>query len=58
MQTLDLHEAAEFLKMNPEVLRRKAKAGLIKGSKPGKRTEDVPIVLVRGPASSYRLMTH
>jgi hypothetical protein len=33
---LDLNEAANFLKMNPEVLRRKAKAGHIPGKKAGK----------------------
>jgi hypothetical protein len=37
MQVLDLDEAADFLKMNPEVLRRKAKLGLIPGRKAGKR---------------------
>lgn len=37
MQTLDLEEAAEFLKMNAEVLRRKAKAGKAPGRKAGKR---------------------
>jgi len=37
MQTLDLETAADFLKMNAEVLRRKAKAGHIPGRKTGKR---------------------
>jgi hypothetical protein len=36
MQTLDLDNAAEFLKMNAEVLRRQAKAGAIPGRKTGK----------------------
>ena len=36
MNTLDLNEAAHFLKMNPEVLRRKAKSGLVPGRKAGK----------------------
>lgn len=36
MNTLDLNEAANFLKMNPEVLRRKARAGQIPGRKAGK----------------------
>ncbi len=36
MQSIDLNEAADFLKMNAEVLRRKAKAGKVPGSKPGK----------------------
>lgn len=37
LNTLDLDEAASFLKMNPEVLRRKAKAGEVPGRKAGKR---------------------
>lgn len=37
METLDLDEAAEFLKMNAEVLRRKAKNSQIPGRKAGKR---------------------
>ena len=36
MNTLDLNEAASFLKMNPEVLRRKARAGQVPGRKAGK----------------------
>jgi len=36
MNTLDLNEAAGFLKMNPEVLRRKAMAGQVPGRKAGK----------------------
>jgi hypothetical protein len=35
--TLDLAEAARFLKMNQESLRQRAKAGEIPGAKPGKR---------------------
>jgi len=37
MQIFNIDEAADFLKMNPEVLRRKAKLGLIPGRKAGKR---------------------
>jgi len=37
MRIFDIGEAADFLKMNPEVLRRKAKLGLIPGRKAGKR---------------------
>lgn len=37
MATFDLYEAARFLKMNPEVLRRKAKAGIVPSRKTGKR---------------------
>jgi hypothetical protein len=36
MRTLDLHEAASFLKMHPEELRRRAKAGILPGAKAGK----------------------
>lgn len=35
--TLDLNQAAAFLKMNPKSLRQKAKTGKIPGAKPGKR---------------------
>lgn len=37
METLDLEEAANFLKMNPEVLRRKAKSQEVPSRKAGKR---------------------
>jgi hypothetical protein len=36
MNILDLNEAASFLKMNPEVLRRKARTGQVPGKKAGK----------------------
>lgn len=36
MQTLNLLEAATFLRMHPEELRRRAKLGHIPGAKPGK----------------------
>lgn len=36
VKTLDLKEAADFLKMKPESLRRKAANGDIPGAKPGK----------------------
>jgi hypothetical protein len=36
IEVLDLYEAAEFLKMNAEVLRRKAKDGAVPGRKAGK----------------------
>ncbi len=36
MKIFDLQEAAALLRMNPETLRRKAKAGIIHGAKPGK----------------------
>jgi Helix-turn-helix domain len=37
VNTLNLNEAASYLKMNPEVLRRKARAGQVPGRKAGKR---------------------
>jgi hypothetical protein len=36
MKTLDLEEAAQFLKIHPEEVRRRAKAGIIPGAKVGK----------------------
>lgn len=36
IETFDLKEAAAFLKMNPEALRRKVASGDIPGTKPGK----------------------
>ena len=36
MHTLDLKQAAEFLKIHPVTLQCKAKAGEIPGAKPGK----------------------
>ena len=37
MKTLNLDEAAQFLKLHPEEVRRRAKAGIIPGVKLGKR---------------------
>ena len=37
MRTYDLSEAATLLKMSPEALRQRAKAGAIPAYKPGKR---------------------
>ena len=36
MQTLDLQQAAAFLRMHLEEVRRRAKLGLLPGAKPGK----------------------
>ena len=36
MNTLDLQQAAAFLHMHPEEVRRRAKLGLLPGAKPGK----------------------
>ncbi len=35
-RTMDLAEAASFLKMHPDTLQRKARAGIIPGAKNGK----------------------
>src|SRR5688572_30086592 len=37
MQSLDLKEAAQFLKMHPEEVRRRARSGYLPGAKAGKR---------------------
>lgn len=37
MRTLDLHEAAAWLRMSPAVLRLHARQGRVKAAKPGKR---------------------
>ena len=37
METLDLEQAAHFLKLHPEELRRRAKAGTVPAAKVGKR---------------------
>jgi hypothetical protein len=37
MRTLDLQEAAHLLRLNPEELRQRAKAGAIPGAKVGRR---------------------
>jgi helix-turn-helix protein len=37
VRTYDLVEAAVFLRMSPAVLREKARRGLVKAAKPGKR---------------------
>jgi hypothetical protein len=37
METLDLEQAAHFLKLHPEELRRRAKAGVVPAAKVGKR---------------------
>jgi hypothetical protein len=37
METFDLEHAAQFLKLHPEELRRRAKAGVVPAAKVGKR---------------------
>ena len=52
-ETLDLYEAADFLKMHWNTLREKAAAGLIPGSKPSKRWVFVKEDLVSYLRSQY-----
>lgn len=54
MQTFDLQEAAAFLKMSAEAVRRKAKAGNIPASKPGKQWVFLQDDLVDYLRSRYR----
>jgi len=57
MNTLDLKEAAAFLKMHPEEVRRRAKCGLLPGAKPGKLwifIEDDLVAYVRARYASPR----
>ncbi|MDP1708819.1 MAG: helix-turn-helix domain-containing protein [Gammaproteobacteria bacterium] len=53
-RTLDLVEAAAFLRMSPAVLRQKAKAGVVRGAKPGKRW----VFLVEDLAAYLRSLYH
>jgi hypothetical protein len=53
MQSLDLSEAAEFLKMNAEVLRRQAKAGKVPSRKTGKRWVFIKEHLADWVSNSY-----
>ncbi len=57
-KTLGLKEAAAFLRMNPEALRQKAKAGVIPGAKPGKRWVFLEDDLAEYIRSAYGAMAH
>ncbi len=60
MKTLDLHQAAQFLRMNPEALRQKAKAGEVPGAKPGKCwvfVEEDLVEYIRSQYASQRQAT-
>lgn len=52
-ETLDLYEAADFLKMHWQTLREKALAGLIPGAKLGKRWVFLKEDLVSSIRSQY-----
>lgn len=57
MKTLDLQEAAAFLKINREELRKKVKGGLVPGAKAGKRwvfIEDDLVAYLRSRYASPR----
>ena len=53
MKTLDLKQAADFLKMSPEGLRQKTKAGDIPGAKVGKQWVFLEEDLVEYIRASY-----
>jgi len=53
-KTLDIREAARFLKMHPETLRRRALAGEIPGAKPGKTWLFLEADLAEWVRSQYR----
>ncbi len=53
MKTLNLSEAAQFLKLHPEEVRRRAKAGTIPGAKLGKRWAFIEDDLVEYIRSLY-----
>ena len=53
MRTLSLPEAANFLKMHPEELRRRAKAGFIPGAKAGRAWVFIDIDLAEWLRSLY-----
>jgi hypothetical protein len=57
MDSLDLKEAAQFLKIHPEELRRRARAGLVPGAKIGKRwvfIEDDLVYFLRSQYAVFR----
>jgi hypothetical protein len=53
MKTLDLQEAAHFLKMHPEEIRRRAKEGKIPGAKVGRAWVFIDIDLADYVRSLY-----
>ncbi len=58
MKTLDLQEAAAFLRMNPETLRQKTKAEIIPGAKPGKSWVFLEDDLAEYIRTAYGAMAH
>ena len=53
MKTFNLQEAADFLKLHPEEVRRRAKAGRLPGAKLGKRWSFIEEDLVEYMRSFY-----
>jgi hypothetical protein len=53
MQTLDLKQAAQFLRLHPEELRQRAKRGLIPGAKVGRSWVFIEDDLVQYVRSLY-----
>ena len=53
MRTLDLEEAAEFLRIHPHTLEAKARSGEINGAKPGKRWVFLDVDLADWLRSQY-----
>ncbi|MBL0077218.1 MAG: helix-turn-helix domain-containing protein [Rhodocyclaceae bacterium] len=54
MNTLDLHQAAAFLKMHPDTVQRRARRGLIPSAKPGKSWVFIENDLADWLRSQYR----
>lgn len=54
MRTLDLQQAAVFLKMHPEEVRRRARLGQLPGAKPGKSWVFIEDDLVDWLRAQYR----
>jgi len=57
MKTLDLEQAAEFLKIHPATLQSKAKSGEIPGAKTGKRWVFLEVDLQECIRSHYKRRT-
>jgi len=54
MRTLDLNEAAQFLRMHPHTLEAKARAGEVPGAKPGKCWVFLDVDLAEWLRAQYR----
>jgi hypothetical protein len=54
MRTLDLNEAAQFLRLHPHTLEAKARAGEVPGAKPGKCWVFLDVDLAEWLRAQYR----